>query len=282
MDSEKDKEEVDPEHNNDDDQSEDDTTKNTNTVKRGRPKNDDDYNDYGDYDESLLLKNTVDHEEKRAKLHRSFATTRIPSTSYPPTKITVDSSVFDKQKSPTLRQNSPKNFKAYCDDFRVKYKVDERYILKRENLNVFDSFRLLHTESPAVQFKMLRDTFTYIPVPPQFNTVIEYCWMQILNDEGVQYHIALLNIIMDITQKNNYKTFVDHDYCVLKDFMRVAVTKWLVLKDEDIHNYHQKEVWIRIGQFVAGRDDIVGFFSRVIIAIEADVNYNEEIRRRSM
>ena len=174
MDSEKDKEEVDPEDNSDDDQSEE---KNTNTGKRGRPKNDDDYNDDDDFDETLLLKNTTEHEKKRAKRFRRFATTKIPSTSYPPTKMTVDSSVFDKQKSPTCSQNSPKHFKAYCDEFRVKYKVHERYILKRENLNIFDSFRLLDTESPAVQYKMLRDYFNYIPVPPQFNPVIKYCWM---------------------------------------------------------------------------------------------------------
>ena len=87
---------------------------------------------------------------------------------------------------------------------------------------------------------------------------------------------------MDITQKNNYSTFVHPDYCVLQDFMKLALLKWLDLKDEDINNYHGKEVWVRIRQFVAGRDDFVGFFSRVINAIETDVNYNEEMRRRSM
>ena len=60
--------------------------------------------------------------------------------------------------------------------------------------------------------------------------------------------------------KKNYSTFVHPDYCVLQDFMKLAVMKWLVLKDQDINNYRQKEVWVRIGQFVAGRDDFVGFF----------------------
>ena len=285
MDSENDKDESGPEDNNDDNDEQSEEKK-TNTGKRGRPKNDDDYNDDNDdddEDETLLLGNTPEQEIKRAKLHRTFATIRIPSKSYPPTKKTVDSSVFDKQKSPSCKPNFKKHFKGYCDEFRVKYKVKERYILKRDNLNIFDSFRLLDTETAPVQYKMIKDTFNYIPVPPQFNPVIEYCWTQILNEQGVQYHIVLLEIVMQITKKNNHRTFVDYDYCVLREFMRLAVTKWLILKDEHVHNFNRAEAWLRIGQFVAGRDDIVGFFSRIIISIETYINNDEEeMRRRSL
>ena len=112
---------------------------------------------------------------------------------------------------------------------------------------------------------MKSECYYNLVVPPHFNNIIKYCWCQIYNNVGVQYHIELLKIIIDSTANDLNKQFYSEDFCLFKYFMRRAVRKWIEMKNLDLNNFSRKEVWVRIDQYdIETQGDFIPYFERVL------------------